>query len=629
VSLLAVPLTIAGSAGGTLAFYYRAQHAFLDIEVHTARALGNLAAAAITTAELFDEQRRSRERAERANRQAAFLAEASAALASSLDYEATLRTMANLAVPQFADWCTVDIVDDRGEIQRVGVAHVDPSKVDAIRAQQKRYSAGRESPETVSQVIRSGRPIMTPEVTDDMLVARASDDDHLRTLRGLGMQSVIVVPLLAQGQAFGALSFVTTRDSGRRYGEADFQLAQDLAFRSALAVENARAYRQVNAANRAKDEFLATLSHELRTPLNAVLGWARMLREGTIGPSKVHRAFEVIERNAAAQLDLVEDLLDVSRIITGKFRLNAGAVDLSAAIDSAVEAIQPAAVAKGIGVAVETDADTGVVVGDEARLRQAVWNLVSNAIKFTPPGGQVTVSRRRQNGDVEIEVRDTGEGIDPAVLPYVFDRFRQADSGTTRTHRGLGLGLAIVRHIVELHGGEVGVTSEGKGKGAAFRMRLPVVPAEERAALLISRRVFATTSRSGSIRLDGVRALVVDDDRDARDLITEVLRSRGAHVTAAASAEECLTALDHEVPDVILSDIAMPHEDGYDLIHRIRERPPDRGGEVAAVALTAYARAEDSNRSLSAGFQVHLSKPVDLDQLLETVLRLSERRVRS
>jgi two-component sensor histidine kinase len=319
----------------------------------------------------------------------------------------------------------------------------------------------------------------------------------------------------------------------------------------------------VNAANRAKDEFLATLSHELRTPLNAVLGWARMLREGTIGPGKMHRAYEVIERNATAQLDLVEDLLDLSRIITGKFRLNVGVVDLSAAIDSAVEAIQPAAVAKGISVKVDADVDAGVVIGDEARLQQAVWNLLSNAIKFTPAGGNVTVSRRRLNGDLEIDVHDTGEGIDPAMLPYVFDRFRQADSGTTRTHMGLGLGLAIVRHIVELHGGEVGVSSDGKGKGATFRLRLPVVPAEERAVPLISRHVFTSASRFSSLTLTGIRALIVDDDRDARELVTEVLRSRGAYVRAVASAEECLTALDQEVPDVILSDIAMPQEDGY------------------------------------------------------------------
>jgi len=625
VSMLAVPLTIAGRATGTLVFYHRTPHAFVDVEVQTARALSNLSAAAITTAQLFDEQRRSRERAERANRQAAFLAEASAALASSLDYEATLRTVAGLAVPQFADWCTVDMVGEHDDIQRVAVAHVDPSQIEAIRAQQKVYSAGRDSPGTVSEAIRTGRPIMTAEVTDAMLVARARDEAHLQTLRGLAIQSVIVAPLLAHGQAFGALSFVTTKASGRRYTDADFQLAQDLAYRSALAVENARAYRHVNAANRAKDEFLATLSHELRTPLNAVLGWARMLREGIISPAKMPRAFDVIERNAVAQRDLVEDLLDLSRIITGKFRLNVGLVDLGAAIDAAIEAIQPAAVAKNITVSLEADADAGTVIGDTSRLQQAVWNLLSNAIKFTPAGGRVMVSRRRRDGDLEVYVRDTGEGIDPAVLPYVFDRFRQADSATTRAHMGLGLGLAIVRHIVELHGGQVGVASEGKGKGAEFWLRLPIVPAEDRSAPAIVGRARPAAPPRAMVTLAGVRALIVDDDLDARELVTEVLRSRGAEVTSVASAGECLDVLDRVVPDVILSDIAMPELDGYELMHRIRGRTAERGGRVPAVALTAYARAEDSVRSLAAGFQVHLSKPVDLDELLVTVAKLTEK----
>jgi signal transduction histidine kinase/CheY-like chemotaxis protein len=621
-SMLAVPLTIGGHATGTLVFYHRAPHEFADVEVHTARALGNLAAAAITTAELYEEQRRSSERAEQANRQAAILAEASAALASTLDYEVTLRTVAKLAVPLIADWCTVDIVDDRGDLQRLGVAHVDPDKVEMVRGLQKQYSENRDSPGTVSRVIRSGRPVMTAQVTDEMLVARACNEEHLRVLRSLGVRSVMVVPLVAHGHTFGALSFVTA-ESGRQYTDADFQFAQDLAYRASLAVENARAYRQVNAANRAKDEFLATLSHELRTPLNAVLGWSRMLREGKISPAKMARAFDVIERNAAAQLDLVEDLLDLSRIITGKFRLNVGVVDLSAAIDAAVEAVQPAATAKGITIQVTADPDACDVIGDGQRLQQAVWNLLSNAIKFTSGSGRVTVTRRRREGDIEIEVRDTGQGVEPAVQPYIFDRFRQADSGTTRAHTGLGLGLAIVRHIVELHGGKVSVTSPGKGQGSTFMMSLPVVPAEQRVDPPAGRSALTAAPRPSAVTLSGVRAIIVDDDRDALDLVTEALRSRGADVTAAGSAAECLAALDREVPDVILSDIAMPEQDGFDLIRLVRERTVERGGRVPAVALTAYARAEDRDRSLASGFQVHLSKPVNLDELLSTVADLA------
>ena len=622
-SMLAVPLQIAGHATGTLVFYHRSRHEFTDIEVQTSRALANLAAAAITTAELYELQQQSRERAELANRQAAFLFEASAALASSLDYEATLRTVAELAVPHIADWCAVDIVDEQGRVQRLAVAHVDPARVEMARMLQDRYPDDPNAPGGIRHVIRTATPVMYPTITDAMLMASARDPEHLRAMRELKIRSVIMVPLVAHGRTFGALTFVNA-ESGRQYTDADFRFAQDVAYRSALAVENARAYRQVNAANRAKDEFLATLSHELRTPLNAVLGWARMLRGGTISPGKIPRALEVIERNAVAQLDLVEDLLDLSRIITGKFRLNVAPVDLAAAIDAAVEAVQPAATAKGIAIDIVAEEGSGIVVGDEARLQQVVWNLLANAIKFTPGAGRVTVSRRRRGADVDVEVADTGEGIDPAVLPFVFDRFRQGDSGTTRAHMGLGLGLAIVRHIVELHGGRVSVSSDGAGKGSTFRMSLPVVPFEQPAVADPDRPKSASSTRTAAVNLAGVRVVIVDDDHDARELVTEVLRSRGAEVSAVASADECLAALDRQVPDILLSDIAMPGHDGVELMRRVRERPASSGGRVPAIALTAYAREEDRDRSIAAGFQVHLSKPVDLAALLTTVAGLAK-----
>jgi signal transduction histidine kinase/ActR/RegA family two-component response regulator len=620
-SMLAVPLQIAGHATGTLVFYFRTRHDFSDIEVQTSRALANLAAAAITTAELYELQQVSRERAELANRQAAFLSDASAALAGSLDYEATLRTVAELAVPRIADWCAVDIVDDQGGVQRLAAAHVDPARIEMARTLRDRYPDDPSAPGGIRQVIRTATPVMYPAITDAMLVASARDPEHLTAMRALSIGSVIMVPLVAHGRTFGALTFVYA-ESGRKYTDADFRFAQDVAYRSALAVENARAYAQVNAANRAKDEFLATLSHELRTPLNAVLGWSRMLRDGTISAGKMPRALEVIERNAIAQLDLVEDLLDLSRIITGKFRLNVAPVDLGAAIASAIEAIQPAAAAKGITVDILGEDGAGVMIGDAARLQQAVWNLLANAIKFTPTGGRVTVSRRRRDGDVEIQVTDNGEGIDAAVLPFVFDRFRQGDSGTTRMHMGLGLGLAIVRHIVELHGGRVSVASDGKGQGATFRIALPVVPIEQAAVAEADRDRAMISDRPTAVQLKGLRVLVVDDDQDARELITEVLRSRGAEVTAAASAEEARAALDREPPDVLLSDIAMPGHDGLELIRSVRQRPVGAGCRVPAIALTAYARDEDRARSLAAGFDAHLAKPVDLDALVMTVAGL-------
>jgi PAS domain S-box-containing protein len=477
-SMLAAPLTIGGRGDGTLAFYYRARRTFSEVEILTARALGNLSGAAIATAELYEQQRRLREEAERANRQAVFLAETGAALASSLDYEATLQTVAHLAVPQIADWCAVDLIDDDGRVRRLAVVHVDPEKVEMARSLQERFDDGGTAPGSIARVIRTATSFLMPEMTDEMLARAARSEEHLRTLREVGIKSYIAVPLVAHGRTLGALTFVS-KVAWRRYTPADLRFAEDVAYRSALAVENARAYRAANAANRAKDEFLATVSHELRTPLNAVLGWARMLRSGAVAEAKVPHALNVIERNAAAQLELVEDLLDLSRIITGKFRLDAQPVSLSPAIIAAVEAVQPAATAKGITIHVECVERHDIVLGDAARLQQVVWNLLSNAIKFTPAGGRVEVAVRARDRHLEVSVADTGEGIEAEVLPHVFDRFRQGSGGTTRLHTGLGLGLAIVRHIIELHGGRVSAVSEGTGRGSTFTLALPAIGADQ------------------------------------------------------------------------------------------------------------------------------------------------------
>ena len=401
--------------------------------------------------------------------------------------------------------------------------------------------------------------------------------------------------------------------------------AQQVRLERALDAERA-ARAEAEAANRAKDEFLATVSHELRTPLNAVYGWARMLQAGQIDgdPSQ---ALDAIVRNADVQVQLIDDLLDVSRVITGKMRLDVRPIDLREVVDRALEAIRPAAAAKDIRLQGVLDPRAGPVIGDPARLQQVVWNLLANAVKFTPKGGRVQVHLQRVNSHVEIIVSDTGQGISPAVLPFVFDRFRQADSSSTRRHGGLGLGLALVKHLVELHGGSVAAQSSGEGQGATFIVRLPLTITDIADS---TSRVHPTVEVEGTIaldgpRLDGLRVLVVDDDPDALNLVIAILTSAGAVARTALSAAEALRVFEQWHPDVLVSDIEMPGEDGYTLIRRIRARSVDEGGKTPAIALTAYGRAQDRMLSLTAGYSMHVPKPVDPVELITIVASVSGR----
>ncbi|HVF89648.1 MAG TPA: ATP-binding protein [Blastocatellia bacterium] len=388
---------------------------------------------------------------------------------------------------------------------------------------------------------------------------------------------------------------------------------------------------ELQESSRLKDEFLATVSHELRTPLNAILGWATMLRAGQLEEDVSNRALETIERNAKLQAQIIDDLLDVSRIITGKLRLNVQAVDLAPAIEGAIEAIRPAANAKGIRLQTVLDRGLGPILGDPDRFQQIMWNLLSNAIKFTPRGGRVQVSLVRVNSHVEVSVSDTGQGINPDFLPYVFDRFRQADSTLTRAFGGLGLGLSIVRHLVELHGGTVSVFSEGEGKGATFKIDLPLwvtqdmdlyKPDEKRDP---EPRATPGLDTITAPSLDDLSILLVDDDADTRELLSRILKMFGARVTVVASASEAVTAIQDIKPDILVSDIGMPEEDGYSLIRKVRAAEVGVPGWMPAVALTAHARAEDRLRALSAGYQAHVTKPVEPAELA-TVIRSLIRR---
>jgi PAS domain S-box-containing protein len=384
-----------------------------------------------------------------------------------------------------------------------------------------------------------------------------------------------------------------------------------------LLMRERTARADAEKANRLKDEFLATLSHELRTPLNAVIGWSRILKAGRLDNESSVHAIEVIERNAWAQKQIIEDILDVSRVITGKLQLHLGPVDLVGVVAAALDAVKPALEAKDIRIDTQFQQDLKVIAGDVDRLQQVVWNLLSNASKFTPVGGTVGVRIDQDGTYVQIQVRDTGPGIAPEFLPHVFERFRQADGSTTRTHGGLGLGLAIVRHLVELHGGMIAAENETSGTGAVFTVRLPLPSSE-----LSLEKVSSATrveQKVTEVDLADVRILVVEDELDALDLITIDLTAHGAKVRGASSAAEALELLRTEQFDLMISDIGMADTDGYNLIKQVRRQESDHGDHLPAIALTAYARTQDRIRALTAGYDTHVAKPVDIKEIVTVV----------
>jgi PAS domain S-box-containing protein len=397
--------------------------------------------------------------------------------------------------------------------------------------------------------------------------------------------------------------------------------------RSKLLASERAAREKAEAASRSKDEFVAMISHEIRSPLNSILGWAQMLRRGKFDQEETERAVEIIERNARSQSQLIEDLLDISRVITGKLTLNVRSVDLAHIIEAALDSIRPAADAKDIRLQARLEPASSLVAGDPNRLQQIVWNLLSNAVKFTPRNGDVDVSLENVDSQLQITVRDTGVGINPEFLPFVFDRFSQANTSSERKYGGLGLGLAIVRHLAELHGGAVRADSPGEGRGATFTVTLPVKAVRHEMSEV--ERATPGAENAGSladaIMLDGLRVMVVDDEKETRDLLTAMLTRRGAEVTACASAAEALAEIERRRPLVLVSDIGMPDEDGYALIGKLRALGPERGGDIPAVALTAYARSDDRMRALASGFQMHVPKPIEAGELIVVIASLAGR----
>ena len=461
-----------------------------------------------------------------------------------------------------------------------------------------------------------------PDVPVVMFTNTGSEEVCAAAMR-LGAQDYIVKRashyVMLPAAIRGGLAVVQARRAVREHQQA---------LQAALAAEKA-ARADAERADRLKDDFLSTLSHELRTPLNAILGWTHVLQRSPDKPETVLKGVQVIERNVKVQVRIIEDLLDVSKIVSGNLRLEPQLVELMPVIDAAIESVAPLAQARGVRLDRALDIQAAPVLGDATRLQQVVWNLLTNSIKFTPAGGRVEIGLGRLDGSIKICVEDTGEGIDPSFLPHVFERLRQADGSTTRRHSGLGLGLSIVKHLVELHGGTVVAESAGRGQGSRFTVTLPIAKAQAPAQRASDRPAASPSPISAAaetpvVSLNGLDVLLVDDETDARELMHQVLSEAGAQVRLASSAQEALQAYSARRPDVLVSDVGMPGEDGYSLIGRIRKQDPG-SHQVPAIALTAFARAEDRRRALLSGFQLHIAKPIEPAELVAAVASFAGR----
>ena len=559
------------------------------------------------------------------------LAAASVAINSALSIDKMIQTVTDTARDIIGAHQAITLFIDPRPGQRL-------RKVQAHGSFSDRYAEWRGQPlqlDPIADTVVYGS--YTPTRMTDTELHDHPDWEIVRRLRIPPITGgMLAAPLNGRDGTRLGIIYLSDRADGGAFTGDDESIAVQLAQMASIAVENTL-FSEEREANRIKDEFLSTLSHELRTPLNAILGWTQLLEMEKPSGEFAH-GLEVIERNARAQTKLIEDLLDVSRISTGKLRLNPQLITVGTVVESAVEAVKPAADAKGVKLHVDLPSTPQRLVADPDRLQQVVWNLLSNAVKFTPTGGTVTVDSQQIAGNIEIRVTDTGQGIAPAFLPFVFDRFRQADSTSTRSHGGLGIGLTIVRHIVELHGGSVRAESRGEGHGSAFTVTLPITAAPEhqdqpprQMSAAGEGRQRGTAAGAGTApaktaaaELSGVRILLVDDAPDALEVLTVVLRRAKAEVLTAESASQARRILQEFRPDILVSDIAMPDEDGFALLQSVRLMPPENGGNVPAIALTAYAREEDRTKALNAGFAAHVSKPVEPDELIGLIAQIAQ-----
>jgi signal transduction histidine kinase/ActR/RegA family two-component response regulator len=538
-----------------------------------------------------------------------FLAEASAALAAIVDYESTLRSVARLAVPYFADWCTVDMIDPNGSLRRVAIAHADPEKVRLAHELHARFPPKPTDTQGIAAVLRTGQPDFGPDVQEDVLAELIDDPDLLHIIRQLGLKSYIGVPLKLRDQTLGVISFIIA-ESDRRYDADDLVLAEDLAHRASVAIENARLYRELKEAGKRKDVFLATLAHELRNPLAPIRNSVFVLNRIGLGSPQAQKSREVIERQVNQMTRLVDDLLDISRISRGKIELRKQLVQLVDIVNGAVETSRPLLDERGHELTVSLPAEPITLDADPTRLEQALANLLNNSAKYTEQGGRVSIDAALDGDMVMIRVRDSGIGIAADVLPTVCEIFVQGDHAKDRAQGGLGIGLSLVRSLVQMHGGSVSARSDGPGTGSEFTIRLPVAPttpsADQPAPSI-------PTPATRPVQ----RVLVVDDNVDAADSLALLLRLTGRDVDVAHDGRAAIDAVSSQTFDMIFLDIGLPGVDGYEVAREIRKLP--NGERVLLMALTGWGQDEDRRRSKAAGFDQHLVKPIDsatLEELL-------------
>jgi signal transduction histidine kinase/ActR/RegA family two-component response regulator len=603
--------------------------------------IAHRAAISIDNAQLYRDAQHAQQAAERSTERIAQLQSVTAAFSESITPYQVAKVIADQGIVALgANFALVALLNEAAaELEVVRLVGDELSKNEGLQ----RFSL--QAPLPLAEAVRTGKPVWAEPSGAPVRYPYLSERYAKYPFQGQ-FGAWVSVPLMVEGRAVGGISLGFTDPQLLDEEQQSFILS--LAQQCAQAIARAHLYESERIArneavreatrsakaNRVKDEFLAVLSHELRTPLNPILGWAGLLRTGKLDAAKTTHALETIERNAKLQTQLIEDLLDVSRILQGKLKLNIAPVDLVLTVRSALETVQLAAEAKGIELRTEIEASSGdaienslscaappprlMVLGDSMRLQQIVWNLLTNAIKFTEAGDRVTVRLSCSDRHAQIQVIDTGKGIHPDFLPHVFEYFRQADSTTTRQFGGLGLGLAIVRHLVEQQGGTVEANSLGEGKGATFTVNLPLSESE-----ILTRQVDKRSAPAPSrLPLDGVRVLVVDDDADARELVAFILEDAGAIAVIVESAIAALDCFSQVNPDLLISDIGMPHRDGNGLIREIRALSAVQGGEIPAIALTAYAGDGDQQQALAAGFEMHLTKPVNADQLVQAIARL-------